>query len=388
MASAIDNLTRFLQNWIRVHIYFQMHNQAWTSIDFSSYSHNDYPGIDFYSAPVVMPSMCRVLTRTFWNGLKLSAASLLPYAGKVRRSEEHASLKSLAPNLPVLKDQDDATIHWVAREDLVLAVDTFNELAANNHCVGISQFLNTSSQQYSPRLTCFDLLSFEADVANYFAKIAGDMTGPPDADRASYGVRFDMVDTLVCLGEEEFKFLPLWAGGNDDGTGGVFNDQDVPILESGGFSTAGPMVHTGSTVSSVADSMESFDMVYPSDVASTVQRASHRATDSHTTESDVLSLDSTAVSSVGGELREDFQSLDIEDGPDGDGHVPEIDIDMDIPNDIHNDDNDDNHEFYDEDMSDDGTIGAEASDDESFALDAEYYGQDPDLGDFESVTRD
>ena len=42
--------------------------------------------------------------------------------------------------------------------------------------------------------------------------------------------------------------MPLWAGGNDDGSGGVFND-DVP-LSFEGFSTAGPKIRTGSGSSS------------------------------------------------------------------------------------------------------------------------------------------
>jgi len=36
-----------------------------------------------------------------------------------------------------------------------------------------------------------------------------------------------VTETLVCLGPEEWKFLPLWAGGNDDDSGGVFQS-DLP----------------------------------------------------------------------------------------------------------------------------------------------------------------
>ena len=52
-----------------------------------------------------------------------------------------------------------------------------------------------------------------------------------------------LTNTLVCLTDSEWKYLPLWAGGNDDDSGGVFDDE-VPLADTG-FSTAGPKVHTG-----------------------------------------------------------------------------------------------------------------------------------------------
>ena len=58
-------------------------------------------------------------------------------------------------------------------------------------------------------------------------------------------------DTLLCLSEEEFQYLPLWAGGLDDGSGGVFQEF-VPPAERGGPSEPGPAYHTGSTLNSLA----------------------------------------------------------------------------------------------------------------------------------------
>ncbi|KAJ6105053.1 hypothetical protein N7486_003742 [Penicillium sp. IBT 16267x] len=91
---------------------------------------------------------------------------------------------------------------------------------------------------------------------------------------------------LTCLTDNEYQYLPLWAGGNDDETGGVFADQGIPIMVSGGFSAPGPQVHTGS----VASTDDSFSDINPSDSQSTVQGASHHATNSHT--SDLMSVDS------------------------------------------------------------------------------------------------
>lgn len=56
------------------------------------------------------------------------------------------------------------------------------------------------------------------------------------------------------MAEEEFRFLPLWAGGLDDGTGGVFADMTVPDADMGPIEP-GPGYRTGQTVaSSTADS--------------------------------------------------------------------------------------------------------------------------------------
>lgn len=55
---------------------------------------------------------------------------------------------------------------------------------------------------------------------------------------------------LLTLGPNELKFLPLWAGGNDDGTGGVF-EPTVPSTEMGP-NGPGPAFHTGMTIPSAS----------------------------------------------------------------------------------------------------------------------------------------
>ncbi|KFH47725.1 hypothetical protein ACRE_013370 [Hapsidospora chrysogenum ATCC 11550] len=58
---------------------------------------------------------------------------------------------------------------------------------------------------------------------------------------------------LLTLTSNEMKFLPLWAGGNDDGTGGVF-EQFLPPAEMGP-SGPGPSYRTGMTLPSVPPSL-------------------------------------------------------------------------------------------------------------------------------------
>ncbi|KAE8447202.1 hypothetical protein EG329_011033 [Mollisiaceae sp. DMI_Dod_QoI] len=73
-------------------------------------------------------------------------------------------------------------------------------------------------------------------------------------------------DTLLCLGDEEYKFLPLFAGGLDDGSGGVFEDV-IPHAEKGPAGP-GPSFHTGSTAGSHASSLAEWDGL--SDVGTTI----------------------------------------------------------------------------------------------------------------------
>ncbi|KAH7355434.1 hypothetical protein BKA65DRAFT_582370 [Rhexocercosporidium sp. MPI-PUGE-AT-0058] len=68
----------------------------------------------------------------------------------------------------------------------------------------------------------------------------------------------DICDTLLCLGDEEYKYLPLWANGLNDGTGGVF-EEAIPPAERGGAMGPGPAYHTGSTANSRASTEIDFD---------------------------------------------------------------------------------------------------------------------------------
>lgn len=84
--------------------------------------------------------------------------------------------------------------------------------------------------------------------AEIFLKTVGSrMTDAPDIFTRAEGLDVQLTHTLVSLTDSEWKYLPLWAGGNDDGSGGVFAD-DVPLTHDG-FSTAGPKVITGNQYS-------------------------------------------------------------------------------------------------------------------------------------------
>ncbi|KAL8769519.1 MAG: hypothetical protein Q9209_004580 [Squamulea sp. 1 TL-2023] len=102
------------------------------------------------------------------------------------------------------------------------------------------------------------------EIRGYISSVCYQLLEPPDSFIRNEPMKQVMTPTLVCLDEPEWKYLPLYAGGLDDGSGGVFND-DVPMAETG-FSTAGPGVHRG-TGSSTASS--DYDFVGGQELQST-----------------------------------------------------------------------------------------------------------------------
>ncbi|KAJ5813195.1 hypothetical protein N7447_010218 [Penicillium robsamsonii] len=135
----------------------------------------------------------------------------------------------------------------------------------------------------------FQEKTFKNEVETFLRRYALEMLQEPGPAT----IRHELTDTLTCLKYNEFQYLPLWAGGNDDETGGVFTDLIIPAMEVGGFSGPGPAVHTGSVVS-ISDSLCE---IKPSDTQSTIYGASHNATHSHA--SDIMSVDSTDYSQFG-----------------------------------------------------------------------------------------
>jgi hypothetical protein len=134
----------------------------------------------------------------------------------------------------------------------------------------------------------FDLRQFFVQVSSYVRSYARRLIYPYDTRATS----LDATDTLTCLGDNQYQFLPLWAGGNDDETGGVFTDHNIPVMDTGGFSAPGPAVHTGSG----ASTEDSFSEIGPSDSMSTIHGASHHATQSHM--SDLMSIDSVDTAPI------------------------------------------------------------------------------------------
>ncbi|OQE27752.1 hypothetical protein PENSTE_c004G04240 [Penicillium steckii] len=211
----------------------------------------------------------------------------------------------------------------------------------------------------------FDLTDFLVWANTHIRQSARQLVFPPGRSF----IQFESIDTLICLSDNQMKLLPLWAGGNDDGSGGVFADQDIPIMETGGFSAPGPSVSTGST----APTEDSFSEICPSDSQSTVQRASHHATYSHCSYlQSVTSVDSDSMvdnsDSMPMEMEPIMENLESEpimptideidfnmDGADSDSNSTLMgnqsdfsdDIDFEKPHDCNDNNDDDEHDEHD-----------------------------------------
>jgi hypothetical protein len=102
-------------------------------------------------------------------------------------------------------------------------------------------------------LPFFSLNSFLSQVREHLGAVGGAMLHDP------YFGRQRSTDTVVCMSEEELKYLPLWAGGNEDGTGGVFEKPIPPAVFGAAPNGPGPAYHTGLSVFSQSSSIVDVD---------------------------------------------------------------------------------------------------------------------------------
>ncbi|KAL1860790.1 hypothetical protein Plec18167_008561 [Paecilomyces lecythidis] len=221
----------------------------------------DYPQPEYWETYSNLMGLERVFSRTFWQSLLHEHLS-----GEYLLYGPHSSIADLGRHLPALKDQEDAVCGLVSMDELNLA----------------ATIVNAGGRGYPIDGTVYqlDMSKCIAQANEYIRGFARRMLQSPHSVNCA---PLELVDILTCLTDEEYRYLPLWAGGNDDGTGGVFSDHNIPIVEQGGFSAPGPSIHTGST----AASSESFSIV-DSEGMSTTRVASHLATDGY--DADVLSM--------------------------------------------------------------------------------------------------
>ena len=144
---------------------------------------------------------------------------------------------------------------------------------------------------FDTRGETFDLNQFLQALSSKIAMICSPVVDPPHIWQNDDKLPTGLMDTLMCLDEGSWKYLPLWAGGNDDGTGGVFDETNVPALESGGFSAPGPSIHTGASIAS-SDTSSFSDVA--SDAQSTVGKASAKATEGSVSSGSVHSINTNS----------------------------------------------------------------------------------------------
>ncbi|KAI1304547.1 hypothetical protein F5Y03DRAFT_395467 [Xylaria venustula] len=143
----------------------------------------------------------------------------------------------------VLEDNDKNRARFVPAAELVLTRDIYTELRPAQ-CILTRYFWRSlmdnvrSGYMSSP----VNDINFEDEVSCGVSKLR-DKWDPPLLD-----VNIERTGPLVLgLSDEEFKFLPLWAGGFDDGTGGVFQ-AEIPDAERGVPIGPGPGFYTGESI--------------------------------------------------------------------------------------------------------------------------------------------
>ena len=119
-----------------------------------------------------------------------------------------------------------------------------------------------SKYQGKPRRRLFfSLNDFWARIEHHLACVANKQLDPPDLGQRD-NLNLRLTKTLVSLSDAEWKYLPLWADGLDDGTGAIYTEDVMEAAPGSDFSTPGPSIHTGSsTWSSSTRGTSDYDMM-------------------------------------------------------------------------------------------------------------------------------
>ncbi|KAL4918353.1 hypothetical protein BDW62DRAFT_181788 [Aspergillus aurantiobrunneus] len=300
---AVDNLITTLKDFVRASIFVSLSqpHTTWLPVKYKFEPNTSYPGNEFLDVHKSMAPIERIMTRTFW--VHLGERKLTDDDGQASLSVNlNTSLAILGGGHKAFRDQHLATIRRVSSQELHSRANAFNRLV-NPFYFSTSPSAQPASNYDSETFghdRTFSVPEFLKDVQLLISKFAERIIAP-----SRPLMTYNLTDTLTSLTEREYRYLPLWAGGCDDGTGGVYAEQ-IPLAETDGFSAPGPSIHTGSTPPSIALSIISFS-------ESTVHGASHRATQGFASE--VVSVNSEAISESGKESVEgpsDFQTVDDE----------------------------------------------------------------------------
>lgn len=301
----VNDLILTLKDWVRATIFMvlSLESETWIPNKYKLEPSGNYPTRDFMNVYSSMPFMGRILTRTFWVILSERKLDQLDGEKDIGPSRD-CSLARMGGYIGAFRDQHNALVRYVTVAELRRKVRSFNSLFSiflagqPNHPAGD----HTNQHDENPFVPegYFALSKFVIEVQQYISLFAREMIAPRRPVMS-----YDLTDTLTLLTENEYRFLPLWAGGCDDGSGGVYADQ-IPLAETNSFSAPGPSIHTGSAAPSTAPSVMSF-------LESTVHGASHRATEGFASEA--VSINSEVMSEAGNASvadPSDFQKVDDE----------------------------------------------------------------------------
>ncbi|KAK6381516.1 hypothetical protein LTS17_004574 [Exophiala oligosperma] len=143
------------------------------------------------------------------------------------------------------------------------------------------------------------------EIHEQINKLSHDRIRPAHLLHHGIELSTNLFDTLACLGPNEFRFLPIWCpDGNDDGTGGVFDDRPLMNADPAVSFPPGQISRRGHVGDDDDDSEDgsrsSFEDV-ASEAISTVGKASRHATDGSYTDT---------VQSLGDDVNDAGESAD------------------------------------------------------------------------------
>ncbi|KAI4604344.1 hypothetical protein KJ359_000479 [Pestalotiopsis sp. 9143b] len=225
---ALDACRTHLTNWIDQSFKASMSSENCEEIisDRLAYASKGLTPVAFESILLSFNYKQFLLMPIFWNKLRSQISLAESFKNIIVPSDSHPSqrtLDTLFEDLSLVMNDPDVMMRWSP---------TLRRAYPNG--------LDLSFQEFHGQL-----YRTVAQLARGWVPTADDLETPL---RRS---------THLALGilEEEFKFLPLWAGGRDDGTGAVFTDMSVPDTDMGAIEP-GPKYRTGQTIaaSSTADS--------------------------------------------------------------------------------------------------------------------------------------
>lgn len=301
-----EKLISCLKDFVRTSIIVALSQRTKTRLLTNAFQRPmTYPTTDFLDVFNSLSLTERLMSRTFWT--LLSDTRLTEHDGSADVAVPWGtSLANLGGEFGGFRDQHDAIIRRITKQELYSRVTAFNRLSLNTN-------LGPQPDRHQHRHSGneYNELTYGPD---------GHFSVPLFLKQAYYHRRafikriflqardemnYVIADTITSLTEQQYQFLPLWADGCDDGTGGVYANQ-IPLAEADGFSAPGPSIHTGSAAPSATPSIASF-------LESTVHGASHQATEG--IYSEVLSVSSelssgTDEASIAGSP--DIQAVDHE----------------------------------------------------------------------------
>ncbi|KAL3430266.1 hypothetical protein BDV09DRAFT_178889 [Aspergillus tetrazonus] len=301
-----EKLISCLKDFVRTSIIVALSQRTKTRLLTNAFQRPmTYPTTDFLDVFNSLSLTERLMSRTFWT--LLSDTRLTEHDGSADVAVPWGtSLASLGGEFGAFRDQHDAIIRRITKQELYSRVTAFNRLSLNTN-IGPQPDRHQhrhSGNEYN-ELTYGPGGHFSVPLflkqAYYHRRAFIKRIFLQARDEMNYVI----ADTITSLTEQQYQFLPLWADGCDDGTGGVYANQ-IPLAEVDGFSAPGPSIHTGSAAPSATPSIASF-------LESTVHGASHQATEG--IYSEVLSVSSelssgTDEASIAGSP--DIQAVDHE----------------------------------------------------------------------------